>query len=280
MQVGYLLAIISVMSQEFFAIAHELSTKDEPFACALVVQTEGSSAAKPGAKAIITAKGELIWGWLGGDCLESSTISAAVEALKDGKPRLITIDLTDELSGMPCGGRLWVYIEPVLPKPHLLVVGHGAIAESLAQFAQLLKFRVTVDDPLAAHGKFSGCRIITDDADYSSLEITPHTYVVIATQHKSDHLAIKSALEKGARYIALIASRKRASLVLEYVRGYGFSKEQLRVIRSPAGLDVKAVTPEEIALSVMSEIVAIRRGGTGAPLSTPCTHLHGSSSMG
>jgi xanthine dehydrogenase accessory factor len=256
------------MSQEFFALAQELSAKGEPFVSALVVKTEGSSAAKPGAKALISAQGELIWGWLGGGCVESITISTALKALKDGEPRLIEIDLTDELSGMPCGGRLWVFIEPVLPKPHLLIVGSGAIAESLSQLAQLLHFRVTVDDPHASPKRFSGCQLVTDDLDFSKLEITPYTFVVIATQHKSDHLAIKSALDKRARYIGLIASRTRAKIVLEYVRGYGFSEEELSVIRSPAGLDLRAKTPEEIALSILSEIVALRRGGTGAPLST------------
>lgn len=257
-----------VMSREFFAHAHELSTKDEPFAVATVVKIEGSVAAKPGAKAIIGAQGETLWGWIGGDCAEALAASTALESLKDGHPRLIEIDLTDELSGMPCGGKMYVYVEPFLPKPHLLIVGHGKIAESLAQFAHILNFRVTVDDLTATSEKFKNCQIITDDFDFSKLQITPQTFVVIATQHKSDHVSIKSALEKGARYIALIASRKRAELVLEYLREYGFSEEQLGVIRSPAGLDLQAVTPEEIALSIISEIIAVRRGGTGEPLGT------------
>jgi xanthine dehydrogenase accessory factor len=267
------------MSQDFFATAHELSTRDEPFAIATVVKIEGSVAAKPGAKAIISHKGETLFGWIGGGCAEALAVSTALACLKDGQPRIIEIDLTDEVlgTGMPCGGTMYVYIEPVLPKPHLLIVGHGKIAESLAQFAQILDFRVTVDDPTATSERFQGCRIITDDFDFSKLDITPQTFVVIATQHKSDHLSIKSALEKGARYIALIASRKRARLVLEYLQGYGFSEEQLSAIRSPAGLDLKAVTPEEIALSIISEIIAVRRGGTGKPLcarASPAPYRH------
>lgn len=261
------------MSHEFFVKAHELSS--EPFTVATVVKIEGSSSAKPGAKAIISHKGETLWGWIGGGCAEALAASTALECLKDGQPRIIEIDLTDEVlgTGMPCGGKMYVYIEPFLPKPHLLIVGHGRIAESLARFAQILSFRITVDDPTATGERFAGCQIVTDDSDFSKLAITPQTFVVIATQHKSDHLSIKSALEKGARYIALIASRKRAGLVLDYLRGYGFSEEQLGVIRAPAGLDLKAVTPEEIALSIMSEIIAIRRGGTGEPLSTTRRHL-------
>ncbi len=255
------------MSREFFAQAHELSTKNEPFAVATVVKVEGSAAAKPGAKAIINAQGQIVFGWIGGGCAEALAAATALEALKDGQARLLEIDLTDELSGMPCGGKMYLYVEPVLPSPHLLIVGHGKIAESLAQLARSVNFRVTVDAPAASRERFAGCQIISDDLDFSKFEITPYTYVVIATQHKSDHLAIKSALEKGARYIALIASRTRAGLIVEYLRGYGFSEEQLGVIRSPAGLDLGAKTPEEIALSILSEIVAVRWGGTGEPLS-------------
>lgn len=260
---------MTLMSQEFFAKAHELSNRGEPFAVATVVQIEGSSAAKPGAKAIISEQGETLFGWIGGGCAESLAAQTALESLQDEKPRVIEVDLTSEVlgAGMPCGGKMFVYIEPVLPKPHLLIVGHGRIAESLAQFAQMLNFRVTVDDPTATSEKFRGCQIVNDDLDFSKLEITPRTYVVIATQHKSDHLALHKTLECGARYVALIASRKRAQLVLEYLRERGCSQEQLSEIHAPAGLDLGAITPEEIALSIISEIVALQRHATGKPLS-------------
>ncbi|MCI2429784.1 XdhC family protein [Candidatus Acetothermia bacterium] len=249
------------MSQEFFAKAHEMSEKGESFAVATVVQIEGSSAAKPGAKAIISERGETLWGWVGGGCAESLVAQNALESLHDERPRVIEIDLTDEVlgAGMPCGGKMFVYIEPVLPKPHLLIVGHGAISENLSRFAQMLDFRVTVDDPLATAESFQGCQIVTDNLDFSKLEITPRTYIVIATQHKSDHLALQKVLEDKARYVALIASRKRARLVLEYLRERGCSEEQLCQIRAPAGLELGAITPEEIALSILSEIVAVRR---------------------
>lgn len=262
------------MSQEFFAKAYELTSKNEPFAVATVVQIEGSSAAKPGAKAIINERGETIWGWVGGGCAESLVAQSACQSLQDEKPRVIEIDLTDEVlgAGMPCGGKMFVYIEPVLPKPHLLIVGHGAIAESLAHFAQRLDFRVTVDDPLAQAERFHGCQIVTDDLDFSKLEITPRTYVVVATQHKSDHLALQKVLEHNARYVALIASRKRAQLVLEYLRARGVPEERLSEIRAPAGLEIGAITPEEIALSIISEIVAVRRK---APSVRNLTSAHG-----
>jgi len=255
-------------AKEFFEKANELISKSEPFAIATVVKITGSSSAKPGAKAIINKKGETHFGWIGGGCAESIAAAEALSSLKDGKPRIITIDLTDEVlgAGMPCGGSMEVYIEPFLPKPHLLILGHGKIAETLAKLGQLLNFRVTVDDPAATEDKFAGCQIITQDPDFSRMEVTPDTYVVIATQHKSDHLSMKRAIDGGACYIALIASKKRADLVFEYLRGQGVSEERLKEIRAPAGLDLGAITPEEIALSIMSEIVLLRRGGTGKSL--------------
>lgn len=255
-------------AKEFFEKANELIFKGEPFAVATVVKITGSSSAKPGAKAIINKKGETLFGWIGGGCAEAMVAAEAVASLKDGKPRIINIDLTDEVlgAGMPCGGSMEVYVEPFLQKPHLLIIGHGKIAETLAKLGQLLNFRVTVDDPAATEDKFAGCEIITQDPDFSRMEITPETYAVIATQHKSDHLSLKKALDGGARYIALIASKKRAGLVFDYLREQGVSEEQLKGVRAPAGLDLGAITPEEIALSIMSEIVLLRHGGTGKSL--------------
>ncbi len=259
-------------AKEFFDKAHELSLKGEPFAVATVVKITGSSSAKPGAKVIIDKEGKTLFGWIGGGCAESMAAAEAVASLKDGKPRIITIDLADEVlgAGMPCGGSMEVYVEPFLPKPHLLIIGHGKIAETLAQLGQMLDFRVTVDDPAATEDKFAGCQIITQDPDFGRLEgeIASDTYVVIATQHKSDHLSLRKAIDGGARYIALIASRKRAALVFDHLREQGVSEERLKEIRAPAGLDLGAITPEEIALSIMSEIVSIRRGGTGRPLAS------------
>jgi xanthine dehydrogenase accessory factor len=123
--------------------------------------------------------------------------------------------MTDELLGvgMPCGGIMDVYIEPVLPKPELLIVGHGRIAETLAALGSLVGFRMTGDDPGAERQSFPGAdRLITDDLDLSAPAIGSQTYIVIATQHKGDHLSLKKALESKAAYIALVSSRHRAAL--------------------------------------------------------------------
>jgi len=129
-------------------------------------------------------------------------------------------------------------------------------------------FTITVNDPAADSGSFpNASRIVTEDFDLTETPIGPRSFVVIATQHKRDHLWLQKALEGNAAYVALIASQHRAKLVLDYLAASGIPAETISSVQSPAGLDLGAATPEEIALSVMSQIVALRRGGSVTPLS-------------
>lgn len=167
-----------------------------------------------------------------------------------------------------------VYIEPVLPKPDLLIAGHGRIAETLAALAHLLGFRVLVNDPGADQGSFPQAdQVIAEDFDLTQTPIGPNTYVVIATQHKNDHLWLQKALQGEAAYVALIASHHRAKLVLDYLAAEKVHADKIGKIFAPAGLDLGAVTPEEIALSIMSQIVALRRGGTSQALNLKTANL-------
>ena len=254
------------MTKEFFEKANELNHQREPFAVATVIKIEGSASAKPGSKAIIDKSGQTLLGWVGGGCAESAVRQEALESLADGQTRIIPIDLDDEVLGvgMPCGGMMEVYIEPYLPKPELLIVGHGRIAESLAMLGNFVDFSVTINDPLATQESFPTAeRIISNDPDFSQMEVSPNTYVVVVTQHKGDHLSIKKALAGKGAYIALVASKKRSGLVFEYLLEAGVSEKELAHVHAPAGLDLGCILPEEIALSIISEIVAIRRGGSG-----------------
>jgi xanthine/CO dehydrogenase XdhC/CoxF family maturation factor len=149
----------------------------------------------------------------------------------------------------------------------LLVVGHGRIAEELARLATLLRWTVTVNSPQGEAGDFpAGTCLVTDDLDFSRLQIHPGTFVVIATLHKGDHLSMQKALQEQARYIGLIASRKRSGLVIDYLRERGFTTERMANVHAPAGLDLGAANPTEIALSILSEVVATYRGGSCRPL--------------
>lgn len=254
---------------DHYAKAAEFAAQGKAFAIATVVRVEGSSSARRGSKAIIDAEGRLVLGWIGGGCAESAVRSEALRCIELEEPLVITLDMTDELLGvgMPCGGKMEVYIEPVLPKPELLIAGHGRIAETVAAFAHVLGFRVIVNDPGAEQSSFPQAeQVIAEDFDLSQTPIGPNTYVLIATQHKNDHLWLQKALEGEAAYVALVASQHRAKLVLDYLAAEGVPPDKIARISAPAGLDLGATTPEEIALSIVSQIVALRRGGTCQPL--------------
>ncbi len=256
------------MSSEFLRKSSELAAEGKSFAVATVVRVEGSSSARPGSKAIIDDQGTLVMGWVGGGCAEGTVKHEALECIAQRRPQLITLDMTDEVLGvgMPCGGIMAVYIEPVLPKPELLIVGHGRIAETIAALARVVNFSVTVDDPSADRRSFPDAdRLLTDDLDLSAAGMDRRTFVVIATQHKGDHIWLQKAIEAEAAYIALISSHHRASLVLDYVIANGVAPEKLSRVWAPAGLDLGAATPEEIALSIVSQMVAVLRGGSGEP---------------
>src|SRR5215467_5669178 len=253
----------------FHATAAEIAAQRKTFAIATVVRVEGSSSARLGSKAIIDDQGKILLGWVGGGCAESAVRSQALKCMQSERPKLISLNMQDEVLGvgMPCGGMMDVYIEPVVPQPELLIAGHGRIAQVLANLGKLMNFSVTVNDPSADHESFPEVdRLVQQDFNLTETPISASPYVVIATLHKNDHLWLQRALQSNAAYIALIASSHRAKLVLDYLQMEGIPKEQLERVWAPAGLDLGAATPEEIALSVMSQVVSVRRGGSGKPM--------------
>jgi xanthine dehydrogenase accessory factor len=244
----------------------DLRAAKRPFALATVIETHGSVSAKTGAKAVIDQNGRVVTGWVGGGCAESAVCQAALNGLRTGDTAVIDLDMNDEVlgTGMPCGGSMRVYVEPFLPPPTLWLLGHGRVAECVCSIGALMGFAVVVDDPLADSEHYpDAVRLLTDDMDYGELAPGPADFVVIATQHKGDHQSMQRALRSGAGHIALIASRKRARLVLDYLHDEGFDSTDLQRVSAPAGFDLGARTPEEIALSVVCELVMQRRGGSG-----------------
>ena len=257
------------MSTEFFEKLNLLNTQEVPFAVATVIRITGSVSAKPGAKSILDSEGNTLYGWVGGGCAEEAVRDAAMDSLKDGQTRIVPLDLDDEVLGvgMPCGGTMDVYVEPYQPRPELHLIGHGRIAEVLAELAHLMHFMVTVNDPAAVRERFPKAdRLINSDPDFKQLEVGPNTFVVVVTQHKGDQHSIKKALEGNGPYIGLVASTKRSKLVFQYLLDEGVAKSELKRVHSPAGLDFGGTTPEEIALSIIAEMVSIRRGGTGSTM--------------
>jgi xanthine/CO dehydrogenase XdhC/CoxF family maturation factor len=183
----------------------------------------------------------------------------ALERVRGGRPlRLVKETLFDPPPAAPPASQ---------SAPPLVIVGHGRIAEELARLATLAGWPVTVNAVQAAREDFpaSAC-LITGDLDYSGLRITPESHVVIATQHKGDHLSMQKALAGQAAYIGLVASRKRSGMILDFLRDKGFPDDRMARIHAPAGLDLGALNPTEIAFSILCEMVAVHRGGSCRPL--------------
>lgn len=254
------------MSRDIIDVQQQLRTARRAYAVATVVETRGSVSAKTGAKAVFDGEGRVVAGWVGGGCAESSTSEQALRCLACGETAVIDIDLDDEVlgAGMPCGGAMRVYVEPVLPRPVLWIMGHGRVAECLCELGDMMGFAVVVNDPGVTRDRFPAAEhLVTDDIDYAQLQPSAEDYVVIATQHKGDHESMQRALASRAHYIALIASHKRSRLVLDYLREEGLGATDLERVTAPSGLDLGARTPEEIALCLIAEIVLLRRGGSG-----------------
>ena len=254
------------MNRDFLDLRIDLRERRAPYALATVVEVLGSSSASAGSMAIIDGHGTLLAGWVGGGCAEGMVRQAAVDCLKQGAPTMIDLDLNDEIfgAGMPCGGSMRVFIDPVMPAPRLWLFGHGLIGESLCSLGAMLGFEVMVIDSLARPDRFPGARrVINDDVSYRQATAVAGDFAVVATHHKGDYAAIRRLLRTDIRFIALVASRRRARLVLRRLLEEGIEGTDLARVRAPAGLAIGARTPEEIALAIIAEIVMVRRGGQG-----------------
>jgi xanthine dehydrogenase accessory factor len=253
-----------------------LRGRRQSYALATVIETHGSTSARTGSKAVVAENGHILAGWVGGGCAENTVCHSALACLESGESTVVDIDLTSEVlgAGMPCGGSMRVYVESVRPRPRLWILGHGKVAEVLCAVGAIAGLDVVVDDPMADPDRYpSATQLLADDLDYSELEPSAADYVVVATQHKGDHQSITRCLRSPVRYIALIASRKRSRLVLDYLGAEGFSESDLARVRAPAGLDLGAETAAEIALSVLGEIVMLRHNADGVPRSLKASQV-------
>ena len=260
------------MTDELLALAAELERRGEAFALATVVRCEAPTSAKSGAKVLVREDGS-VQGWVGGACAEPVVVREALQALRDGRPRLIglygeggrALGRTEGLLeyGMAChsGGTLEIYVEPYLPKPQLVLLGHGPVIETLATLGRAADFSIVTlgEDPLPA--------------GLAPLGLTRRASVVVATHGDSDEEVLDRVLRTDAGYVSLVASRRRASAIIERLKQRGAPPEHLGRLKAPAGLDIGAVTPEEIAVSILAEIIQHRRGQKlgGAEPESPAT---------
>jgi xanthine dehydrogenase accessory factor len=256
------------MFDEFLRKAADLRSRGERFAFATVVRFDGSASGKPGDKAIIYPDGR-IWGWIGGGCTQPAVIKEALKCMEDGEPRFVRISPPPRPKSEPrivaytmtchSGGTLDVYIEPVLPKPQLVIFGRSQVARYLAKLGSAMDFSVTVLAKGANRDDFPSVDMIQGSMELPVDRSMAKAYVVVSTQGDADEEALEAALRTDARYVAFVASRTKAQKVFEYLSAEGITSDQLGRVHSPAGLQIGAVTPEEIALSILAEIVQIRR---------------------
>jgi xanthine dehydrogenase accessory factor len=254
------------MFDRFLSKAGELVARGESFAIAEVVRHIKPISGKTGDKAIILSDGT-IWGWIGGGCAQPTVVKEGLKALKDGRPRLVRIspDSTAEEGtvayNMTChsGGTLEIYIEPVLPKPHILILGRSPVGRTLAKVAKAINYTVTIAAPQVGREDYPDADLIQPDLNLVGLQIAPRTFVVVSTQGEYDEEALEKALETPASYIAFVASRAKAARVIQTLRERGIDEARLGQVSSPAGLDIHARSQEEIAVSILAEIIQLSR---------------------
>ena len=249
------------------AKAKQLQEEGVPFVLATVVRRRSPSSANPGDKAVILQDG-IAEGWIGGGCAQPIAISQAKKALSTGEPILVRITpdgSEQEEEGvtefkMTChsGGTLDIFIDPVIPPPSLLVVGGSPVAVTLAALAESVGFSVIACSPDASRDMFPNVSFLTSFDPSETARLSP-MFAAVATQGKRDEAGLEAALASGASYIALVASERKAAKLKEYLKERGHSPKRIDAIRSPAGVEIGAETPQEIALSVLSGIVKARR---------------------
>ena len=248
----------------------------EPFALATVVRTVAATAAKAGAKAVILPDGSISEGWIGGGCARAAVLKAAKDALADGRSRLVSVQPPDALNeqGLKAGdedggvrfaknmcpskGTMDIFVEPVLPRPQVVICGSSPVAVAVADLARRTGFAVTVCAPAAEQTAFNEAdRRIEGHA--LPVDEGGARFVVVSTQGRGDEAALLAALAVDADYVAFVGSHKKAEALKATLAARGVAAERLAKLKAPAGLDIGAITPDEIAISIVAEIVAVRR---------------------
>jgi xanthine dehydrogenase accessory factor len=259
----------------FQALA-ELELKNKAGALCTLILSKGSTPRHTGSKMLVYPDGSII-GTVGGGEMENRVIAEARKAIVDGRTRLLEYQMTDPARGDPgvCGGQVEVFVEPVQPKPILVVIGTGHVGKAVAHLAHWLGFWVVANDD---RPEFCTPQAVPDADEFipttmnelpERLEITPWTFLVLTTRGTNvDVQGLPALLETPAAYVGVIGSQRRWATARKQLLEMGVPEEKLKQVRSPIGLELKAETPEEIAVSIMAEIIMLRQGGDGAVMSS------------
>ena len=240
----------------------------EEFAVAHVIWREAPSSGKPGDKAIILKDGTII-GWIGGGCVKGIAVKEAREAIRENRSRLVRID-PDEVNSedsshktyrMTChsGGTMELFIEPITPNPQLIIVGKSNIARALSKLAIATNLRVHVLSNDVHKGMFPGVNNIHDRVDFSKINIDKNTFIVVSTQGEDDEESIRKALETNCNYVGFISSLRKSVKIKEYLEQTELSANRINELKIPVGMDINAKLPEEIAISILAEILQLFR---------------------
>jgi len=262
------------MNQEVFAAVADALERGESAALVTIVATHGSTPQRVGAKMLVFGDGRMV-GTIGGGCYENDAFWKAREAIKARRPLTVKYELTDDIaeeSGLICGGQMDVFIEPVEPSPDVYVFGAGHVGACLARMAHETGFRVHVIDD---REKFAdaelfpaGVDVIVDDipAWLAAHTLPPASYGVIVTRgHKHDLDALRALVPGGLRYVGLIGSKAKVKRIFDALRDEGATPEMLATVHAPIGLDIGAITPQEIAVSILAELIAVKHGRIAEP---------------
>lgn len=262
------------MNQEVFAALGEALARAEDVALVTIVSTNGSTPQRVGAKMLVYADGRTV-GTIGGGCYENDAFWKAREALTSRKAARVKYELDDDFAqenGLVCGGQMEVFIEPIEPSPAVYVIGAGHVGYYLAKFAHEAGFLVHVVDDREAFAnreRFpTAAEVVVEDvpAWLAAATLPPSSYVVIVTRgHRHDLDALRAVVQRDLRYVGLIGSRAKVARVYEQLAEEGVDPERFAHVHAPIGLDLGAVTPQEIAVSILAELIAVRRGRTADP---------------
>ena len=263
---------------EVMELVARMKAAERAFVLATVVRTVSVTAAKAGAKAIIAPDGTIVAGWIGGGCARGAVLKAAREALADGEPRMVSVQPEDLLAELgvkagesrqgvrfaanfcPSQGTMDIFVEPVLPHPSLVILGASPVAVSLAAQARTLGYHVTLAAPAADRPDVVEADTLVDGFALAGLHPAKR-FVVVSTQGKGDEAALRAALAIEAAYYAFVGSRRKMAALAAKLAAQGVAAASLAEVKAPAGLDLGAITPEEIAMSILAEITQLRRRG-------------------
>ena len=259
------------MNREVFAAVADALERGEPAALVTIVTTTGSTPQRVGAKMLVFGDGRIV-GTIGGCCYENDAFWKAREAITNRRPQLLHYELSDDFAqetGLICGGQMDVYIEPIEPSPELYIIGGGHVGFHLARVAHEVGFRVHVIDDrekFANAERFpTAAEVIVDDIPswIARVSLPAHAYAVIVTRgHTNDLEALRALAPRELRYLGLIGSRAKVARIYDALVADRIPAGTLKRVHAPIGLDIGAVTPQEIAVSILAELIAVKHGKT------------------